>query len=455
MKRRTMLAGAAAAAAGPLMLPAAASAAAPTHITWWHSMSGALGDEITRITKQFNASQSGVVLTSVFKGSYPDTLNAAIAAWRAGKAPHVVQVFDVGTGSMLSAGPAVKQIWQLAKETGAKIVPANYIAAVRGYYSLPDGRLASMPFNSSTAVMWYNVDAFHAAGLDPAKPPQTWPEVVAAAKEIQAKWAGPMNKKGGPTRYALTSSWLTWIQFEEFSAVHNVPFASLADGFDGLGAVLQCNSPAHVAQLQRFLDMSKAGTFKYGGRDSAPDPMFYTEVAAIGFGSSAGRGDIVRNAKFKWAAAMLPYDPAVTKTPHNTFIGGASLWSMTAPHRTAEEYKGVASFLEFIARPDQDATFAQHSGYVPVTHAGYALSKKEGYYAKNPGADVATQSLTRSPVTQYSRGMRLGRLPEIRNILYEEVEQALAGKKNAKQALDETVARGNVVLRAFQKSVGG
>jgi sn-glycerol 3-phosphate transport system substrate-binding protein len=454
MKRRTLLAGAAAApvAAAPVVR---AMAAGPVQITWWHAMSGALGDQVARITKQFNEANKDVVLTSVFKGSYPDTLNASIAAWRAGKAPNVTQVFDVGTGTMLAAGPAVKQIWQLAKETGADIKPETYIPAVRGYYSLPDGRLASMPFNSSTAVMWYNKDAFKAAGLDAANPPKTWADVMAAAKVLKAKWADPENAKGGPTRYALTTSWLTWIQFEEFSAIHNIAFASEADGFNGLGAVLECNSPAHVAQLQRFMDMGKEGTFKYGGRDSAPDPMFYTGVAAIGFGSSAGRGDIVRNAKFDYGEALMPWDPSVSKEPHNTFIGGASLWAMTAPGRTEAEYKAVAAFLKFLALPEQDAMWAQNSGYVPVTLAGDELSKKQGYYEKNPGTDVPIQSLLRSPVTQYSRGMRLGRLPEIRNILYEECEQAFAGKKTAKAALDETVSRGNVVLRAFQKSVGG
>ena len=474
MKRRTLLAGAAAApvAAAPIVKVLAAE---PVKITWWHAMSGALGDQVARITKQFNAAHKDIVLTSVFKGSYPDTLNASIAAWRAGKAPNVTQVFDVGTGTMLAAGPAVKQIWQLAKETGADIKPATYIPAVRGYYSLPDGRLASMPFNSSTAVMWYNKDAFKMAGLDPEKPPQTWPEVLQAARVLKAKWADPLNaqtkattkgtaasaakpnaaSKGGLIRYAVTTSWLTWIQFEEFSAIHNIPFASEDDGFKGLGAVLQCNSPAHVAQLQRFMDMEKEGTFKYGGRDSAPDPMFYTGVVAIGFGSSAGRGDIVRNAKFDFGEALMPWDPAVSKEPHNTFIGGASLWAMTSPHRTAAEYKAAAAFFQFLALPEQDAMWAQNSGYVPVTLAGDALSRKQGYYEKNPGTDVPIKSLLRSPVTPYTRGMRLGRLPEIRNILYEECELAFAGKQTAKQALDKTVTRGDVVLRSFQKSVGG
>jgi sn-glycerol 3-phosphate transport system substrate-binding protein len=168
MHRRSLLAGAAALAAAPTT---AFAQAAKTKIVFWHAMTGANGDEINRIARDFNASQSAVEVEAIFKGSYPETLTAAIAAWRAGQAPHIAQVYEVGTGSMLAAGPAVKQVWQLAQETGLKIDPATYLPAVRGYYSLADGRMASMPFNSSTAVMWYNKDAFEMAGLDPEKPP--------------------------------------------------------------------------------------------------------------------------------------------------------------------------------------------------------------------------------------------------------------------------------------------
>jgi sn-glycerol 3-phosphate transport system substrate-binding protein len=456
MKRRTLLAGTASVAAARMVLGRSARAQAAgdkTKIVFWHAMSGANNDEINRIAHDFNASQGAVELEAIYKGSYPDTLTAAIAAWRAGQAPHIVQVFEVGTGTMLAAGRAVKQVWELVKETGAKIDPASYIPAVRGYYSLADGRMASMPFNSSTGVMWYNKDAFEMAGLDPERPPATWPELVEAGRALRDKWVKPMMAKGsGPELFAVTTSWLTWIQFEEFAAIHNLPFATKADGFDGLDAELKVNGKPMVDQLQRLLDMSKEGTFKYAGRDSGPDPIFYSGQAAIGFGSSSGRGDIVRNAKFKWAPALLPYDPAVIKAPNNTIIGGASLWTMTAPSRTPAEYKAVGTFLEFIGQPAQDAMYHQHTGYVPVTLAGYDLSRQQGYYEKNPGADLAIKSLTRGTVTDNSRGLRLGRLPEIRNIMYEEIEKALQGQQTAQQALDSTVTRGNVVLRAFEKS---
>ncbi len=150
-------------------------------------MTAALADEVNSIVDAFNKSQDAVELTAIYKGSYADVLTATIAAFRAGQAPHLAQVFEVGTGSMLAAGKATKQVWELAKETGVSIDPKAYIPAVRGYYSLADGRMASMPFNSSTAVMWYSKDAFRKAGLDPDKPPATWQDVVAAAKAIKDK----------------------------------------------------------------------------------------------------------------------------------------------------------------------------------------------------------------------------------------------------------------------------
>jgi sn-glycerol 3-phosphate transport system substrate-binding protein len=446
MKRRTLLAGAAALAAAPAAAPSAArgQTAGRTRIVFWHAMTAALGEEVNRICTAFNASQGEIEVQPIYKGSYPETLTAVIAAWRANQAPHLVQMFEVGTGSMLAAGPAVKQVWQLAQETGVTIDPAAYIPAVRGYYSLPDGRLASMPFNSSTAVMWFNKDAFEKAGLDPEHPPATWEETVAAARTIRDK---------GAANVPMTTSWPTWIQFEEYSAIHDIPFATKADGFEGLDAELKINSPAHVKHLARLLEMAKEGTFKYGGRNSAADPLFTSGEAAIAFNSSGNRGDIARTAKFRWASAFLPYDPEINPKPINSIIGGASLWTMTAKDRTPAEYKGVAQFLTFIALPENDALWHQHTGYVPVTLGGYELSRKQGYYDRNPGADLPIRQLTRGDVTANSKGFRLGRMPEIRNIMQEEIEKALQGQQDAQTALDASVARGNVVLRQFEKSV--
>ena len=442
MHRRSLLAGTAALAATPVLR--ARAQASKTKIVWWHAMTAALGDEVNRITAEFNASQNDVELTALYKGGYPDVLTGTIAAFRAGQAPHLAQIFEVGTGTMLNAGKAVKQIWELSKETSVTIDPKAYIASVRAYYSLSDGRMASMPFNSSTAVMWWNKDAFKKAGLDPEKPPATWEEVEKVTATLKAKNAAPVP---------MTTSWPTWIQLEQYSALHNLAFASKSDGFDGLDAVLEINNKGQVKHIDRLLRMAKEGTFKYAGRDAAPDPLLTSGEAAISFGSSAARGNLVKNAKFEWGEAYLPYDPDIIKTPLNSIIGGASLWVMTAPNRTPAEYKAVATFLKFLAKPEVDAAWGQNTGYVPVTFAGYELTEKQGFYTKNVGADLPVKQLARGKVSNNSRGLRLGRLPEIRNIIQEELEAALQGKQNGQQAMDNAVSRGNKVLREFQKSV--
>jgi len=437
MKRRTML-------AVPVALAASrARAADKVRIVWWHAMTAALADEVARIADGFNASQGEVEIQAVYKGGYADTLTATIAASRAGQAPHLVQVFEVGTGTMLAAGKAVKPVWQLAQETGLAIEPKAYIPAVRGYYSLADGRMASMPFNSSTAVMWYNKDAFRKAGLDPDTAPATWQQVRTAAEAIKAKQAAPI---------AMTTSWPVWVQLEQYSALHDLAFATKSDGFEGLDAELVFNSPAHVKHVERLLQMSKDGSFKYAGRDTAPDPLIVSGEAAISFGSSSSRGNLVKSAKFDWAEAYLPYDPEIIKTPMNSIIGGASLWIMTTPERKPTEFKAVAEFLKYIGKPDVDATWARNTGYVPVTFAGYELLKQQDFFTKNVGAEIPVVQLARGTITPNTKGLRLGRLPEIRNIIQEELEKALQGGQTAQQTLDVAVMRGNKVLKEFARS---
>ncbi len=442
MNRRHLLAGTAALAAAPAVLRSAA-AQARTEVTFWHGLANPLGLEVERVCTKFNESQTQYKVNPVFKGGYVETLTSAVAAWRAGQAPHIVQMFEVGTGSMLAAGPAVKQVWQLFEETGVAVDPEQYLPGVRGYYSTADGKLASMPFNSSTTVVWYNKDAFRKAGLNADEFPKTWPELVEAARKLKAANATPTP---------VSTAWPTWAHFEQFSAIHDLSFSTLSNGFEGLGTELKINSPPHVRNLTRLLDMAKEGTFRYGGRDNAGEVLFPSGEAAVMFTSSGFRARVSREAKFDWGVAMLPNDPEVRAEPINSVIGGASLWVMTAPTRTPPEYKAVAEFFKFISQPENDAEWHQRTGYVPITFGGFELSKKQGFYEKNPGADIPILQLTRGTMTPNSRGFRLGRFVEIRNIIQEEMEKSLQGNQNAQQALDSAVQRGNRVLREFERT---
>jgi sn-glycerol 3-phosphate transport system substrate-binding protein len=439
INRRTMLA-----ATGALAIAGRARAAEKTHITLWHAMSAALGEELNKLISAFNASQDSVEVTGLFKGAYKDLLASVIAAYRAGQAPHIAQVFEIGTETMLTSGPVIKPVWQLAQETGVQIDPEAYIPAVRGYYSTSDGKLAAMPFNSSTAIAWYNLDVLEKAGISLHEQPPTWQDIEAAMHSVRQKDAAP---------FGVTIASVVWSQFEQYGAIHDIPFATEANGFKGLDAVLKVNSPPFVKHLQRLIDMAKDNAFHYTGRDGVGDGAFLNGQSAMACSTSAVRGDLKRSAKFRWAPGFLPYDPEVIKQPINSAIGGASFWVLTAPKRDKLEYRGVAQFLRFLGQPPQDAQWSVGTGYIPVTHAGYKLLEQQGWFEQNPGTDLPVKQLSRGHVTDNSRGFHLGRMPEIRTIIEEECEKALAGQQGARQALDTAVERGNKVLRDFQKSV--
>ncbi|MBI3029947.1 MAG: sn-glycerol-3-phosphate ABC transporter substrate-binding protein UgpB [Candidatus Rokubacteria bacterium] len=419
------------------------SAQQRVQVEFWHGLAMPLGGILEKIAADFNASQTQYQVNATFKGSYPETMVAAIAAFRAGKAPHVVQMFEVGTATMMAARGAIKPVHELMRETGVPFDPNAYLPAVRGYYSLPDGRMMSMPFNSSTAIMWYNKDAFKKAGLDPGKAPQTWPELREAARKIRAANATPCG---------FSTAWPTWTQFEQFSAIHNVPLATRANGMEGLDAELKINSPVHVRHVQTLIGMQREGSFKYGGRDAAGDALFPSGECAILHASSGVRARIIREAKFEWGAAMLPYYPDVPGAPKNSIIGGASFWVMTAPNRRPEEYKAVAELFRYLGRPEVVAKWHTDTGFLPITFAGFERVKASGYYQQNPGADIPFLQMTRTQPGENSRGLRLGNMPEIRNIIQEEIEKAFQGQQTAQQALDSAVQRGNVVLRSFERA---
>src|SRR4051812_26902017 len=418
---------------------AAAPASAQVEGQWWHSMGGALGEWVNDLAKDFNASQKDYRITPTFKGSYDESMTAAIAAFRAGNAPHVLQVFEVGTATMMASKGAIKPVAEVMKEGGFKFDPNAYVPAVAGYYTAPNGQMLSFPFNSSTTVLHYNKDAFKAAGLDPDKAPSTWPEVALAAAKLKA--AGH--------RCPFTTSWVSWTQLESFSAWHNVEYATKNNGFGGLDTRLAFNTPLHVRHIENLANMAKQGLFVYRGRGNAADATFVSGECAMATASSALAGSVKRNGKFAYGIGTLPYYPDVPGAPQNTVIGGASLWVLSG--KKPEEYKGVAKFFEYLSQPQVAAASHQRTGYLPVTKASFEATEKSGFYKQNPGYDVSVNQMVRK-TTDKSRGVRLGNFLQIRTIIDEEMEGVWRGAKAPKEALDEAVKRGNEQLERFQKA---
>ena len=421
----------------------AGTAQAQTEVQFWHAFSGRLGDLLNGQVDQFNKSQKEYKVVAVPKGNYSETLNAGVAAFRAKQQPHILQVYEVGTGTMMAAKGAVKPVYEVMQQAGEPFDPKSYLPAVVGYYTTPDGRMLSYPYNSSTPVMYINKDMFKKAGLDPESPPKTWPEMDGAVKKLKA--AG--------VECPYTSTWQSWIHLESLSAYHDQPFATKANGFEGLDTELKFNGPMQVKHIEMLGRWAKDGLFVYAGRRSEANPRFRTGDCAILTESSAGYATVKTEAKFPFAVANLPYWSDVQGAPWNTLIGGASLWVLQG-HKP-EEYKGVAKFFSFLSSPEVQAKWHQDTGYLPITPAAYELSQKQGFYEKNPGTDIAIKQMSGKEPTPNSKGLRLGNFDQIRTVLDEELEGVWAGKQDAKTALDKAVQRGNELLRRFERANQG
>lgn len=428
--------------AAAIAASACASAQAQTEIQWWHSMTAVNGEWVNDLAKQFNESQKDYKIVPTYKGTYDESMTASIAAFRAGNAPHILQVFEVGTATMMASKGAVVPVGKVMQDAGAPFDPKAYIPAVAGYYTAPNGQMLSFPFNSSTTIFYFNKDAFKAAGLPTDKAPATWPEVVNAAAKLKASGH----------KCPFTTAWQNWTQVESFSAWHNVEFASKANGLQGLDARLKVDSPLHVRHIENLANMAKQGLFVYKGRGNVPEASFVSGECAMINTSSGFYGNVAKNAKFAYGLAPLPYYPDVQGAPQNTVIGGASLWVMAG--KKPAEYKGVAEFFKFISTPEVQSASHKRTGYLPVTTAAYELTEKSGFYKEHPGTDVAVTQMIRK-VTDKSRGIRLGNYVQIRAIEDEELEQVWSGKKTAKEALEAIVKRGNEQLERFQKANKG
>jgi sn-glycerol 3-phosphate transport system substrate-binding protein len=416
-----------------VMLCSAPMARAAHDIHLWHAMTGPSADELGKLAAQFNASQSEYRVVATNKGSYEETLAAALAAHKKGAGPDMVQVYDAGTADIMASKDAIRPLWQVMAEAGHPVEP-KYLSGVAGYYSDEKGRLLALPLSTATPVLYYNRDAFKKANLDPAKPPKTWYEMPATL--------GALREAG--TACPFTTAYPSWVLLENMSVWHNQDFATHHNGMDGHGARLAFNGRLMVRWISMLSSWMKSGLFEYSGRASEGEARFASGECAILTSTSSSYAELREVAKFDLGVAQLPYYDDFGGAPHNTLAGGAGLWVMGGKPKA--DYHGVAKFLAFLARPDVQSEWAQKTGFVPVTMAAYELSRKQGFYAKYPGYEIAVHQLIFKQPTGDTRGIRLLHLRNIRTIIDEELEAVWGGKKTPMEALNTAVSRGNAVL---------
>ena len=435
MPLRTTLA----ATATALGLGLVASPATAAEIQFWHAMSGRLNELLDEQVAKFNESQDAHTVVATNKGNYSEALNAGIAAFRAGEQPTILQVFEVGTATMMNAKGAIVPVHELMADTGKEFDPSIYLAAVTGYYTTTDGEMLSLPYNSSTPVLYVNDDALAEADASDM-PLETWDDVGAVLAKL---------KESGH-ECPMTTAWQSWIHLENLSAYHDVPFASKENGFAGTDAELELDGEAQTAHVAKLGEWAEDGLFVYSGRRNEGGARFNAGECALFTESSAGYANTKAQAEFDFSIHPLPYYEGVGSAPQNTIIGGASLWVMAG--KGEEEYEAAAEFLNFLSTPDIQAQWHQDTGYLPITMAAYEQTKESGFYEENPGTDIAIVQMTGKAPTANSKGIRLGNFDQIRAVIDEELEAVWAGDKSAEDAMASASERGDELLRRFERT---
>lgn len=416
------------------------AAVAQTEIAFWHAMGGALGETVNQIAEDFNASQGDYVITPVFKGTYEETLTAGIAAFRAGEQPNILQVFDAGAATVIAAQGATVPVQDLMETNGVDFDIEDYISGVRYFYADSDGKMIGMPFNSSSPIMYYNVQALEAAGVTP---PATWEEFqdVTAPALVEAGYI------------PLAQSHLPWIFTENFFSRHNLPFATNNNGYDGIDTQILVNNPAIRAHFTALTDWQERGFFEWYGTGWGDNQTPFEEgKVAIWLGSSGSFGGLSQlDLPFDFSAGFLPYWEAVTTAPTQTFIGGASLFAMAG--KSDAENAATAAFFEYLTSPEVQYMWHRETGYVPITTAAYDMAKADGHYDRFPAAEVGIQQLS-LPSGDNTRGYRMGFYVQIRDVMNREYGRILTGETSVEDAFNAIETEANELLSRFAQTQG-
>jgi sn-glycerol 3-phosphate transport system substrate-binding protein len=440
---RTKLLGAATTLAALAL--ATAPTLAQTKFEFWYGLSGDLSERVQEMCSRFNESQADYEIVCVSQENYDNTLQNTIAAYRANKQPTVTQIFDAGTLDLMLS-KAYVPVGQLMEENGYQIDWSNYFSGIASYFSTSTGEMLSLPFNNSTAQMYYNTDALEKIGFEGV--PATWEEVEDVARRLKAE--------GYECPIAFDPSG-AWQWFEQFSAIHNQPIATKGNGFGGLDAEMVVSQGRFVDQLTWIKKMYDEGLMVHKSKDAGEtaNDAFVNAKCQITSSSIADHGTFGKQAieGMHWTNAMLPVWAGTERT--NSLVGGASLWTLQG--KSEEEYKGAAAFFNFLAQPEQAEHWSTITGYIPVTNSGFEAMKANGFYDKPEykGRELAIASLTATPPTEYTRGIRLGNYASIRAEMVKTMQDVLFNNTPVPDALAAFDAKGNEILRRFEQTYAG
>lgn len=403
--------------------------AKPIELVFWHGMAGHLGDEVQLLAKDFNKSQNEYIIKPVYKGDYVETLTSFAAAFRAHQAPAVVQIFEVGTAIMLSPEGVIKPVDELMKEQGMVLPKEDFIQSVREFYSR-DGQLKAMPFNLSAPVLYYNLDILAKVGYSSLNFPSTWSEMEVLAEKVK--------KAGYDCTY--TTAYPGWVLFESYLAIHGLP---ITQGNPVRAVFDSSHLIRHFQRLKRWHDLHY---FRYGGRVDDATILFTSSVCPLFSQSSGAFNSLTALVPFRMGVASMPLDTESSKVRHANVAGGAALWAVGGQDK--EHYKGIALFFAFIAKPEIQRRWHEHTGYLPIGLKGVYSSIVQT--SKHPALMLARTDLEDN--LHIKPFKHSGPQNQIRGINDEVLEAMFAGLISPEEALREAIARSNHILLRFARN---
>jgi len=421
------------------------AAAEEVTIDFWHAMGGHNLEVVNTLVEEFNSSQDQVEVKAQYTGSYNDTLTKTQSAVQTGTAPHTIQIYEIGTQMMLDSG-IIMPIEDLGKEVAGdnSFDWDKFLVPVSNYYTI-DGKLNSMPFNSSTPILYYDRDAFEEAGLDPNRPPQTFAELKEYARKLTIK-----NDDGTVERYGFTQGIVGWF-VEQMVANQDATLVNNDNGRSARATASNLNEEAAVRFVKLWKEMVDEGIMLNPGRGwDGANQAFSSGRAAMLIESTSSVAGFTENAEaagFELGTGFLPRPAAANRG--GVIIGGASLWTI-ADH-PEEELKATWEFLKWLSEEEQQVYWFENTGYFPVTKAAVEREMNNKFFAENPNYLTAFLQLLLSKKAVSTQGALIGTFPEVRQIVEESVEKTLEGNMTPQAAMDEAAERVNKSLKEYNQ----
>ena len=407
-------------------------------VKFWHAMGGDRIELLAGMAEEFNKTHEGITVEAQYIGSYNDTLNKAIAAFKAGDAPHVFQLYEVGTRSMIDGGMIVP-VGDMAEKENFDW--SDYIESVLSYYSV-DGKLYSMPFNSSTPILFYNKTLFEKAGLDPNIPPDTWNQVREMGKKVM---------DAGASEYGIAWNLHSWY-FEEWHCVQGVDIANNGNGREKPATEVLITGEPSKKIMKWWTDLEKD---KILLRLMTPDWSLHRKAFTSGQAAMmiSSTSDVTQMTKvftekgWELGTGFLPRPDDVERA--GVAIGGGTLW-MTAGH-PQEELDAAWTFLKWMSEPAQQVTWHKGTGYFAIRKEAIEMLDKEGWFKEYPNYKIAFDQLLQTKASTATQGALMGIFPSFRNAIQTAVQKVYEGKATIDEALAEAAATANKELEQYNQ----